>query len=57
MQRKLVLTAVCAALTVAFLAAGKLDGLSAAVGYYGGQTARNADLKPKAPPLIMVGPE
>ena len=35
----------CMGGTVAFLAAAKLDGLSAAIGYYGGQTAQNADLK------------
>ncbi|MGA8989075.1 MAG: dienelactone hydrolase family protein [Rhodoplanes sp.] len=45
----------CMGGTVAFLAAGKLDGLSAAVGYYGGQTARNADLKPKVPTQLHFG--
>ncbi|MGZ8299833.1 MAG: dienelactone hydrolase family protein, partial [Rhodoplanes sp.] len=37
----------CMGGTVAFLAAAKLSGLSAAIGYYGGQTAQNADLEPK----------
>jgi carboxymethylenebutenolidase len=45
----------CMGGTVAFLAAGKLDGLSAAVGYYGGQIAKNADLKPKVPTLLHFG--
>lgn len=45
----------CMGGTVAFLAAGKLDGLSAAVGYYGGQTARNADLVPRVPVLLHFG--
>ena len=45
----------CMGGTVAFLAAGKLDGLSAAVCYYGGQTARNADLKPKVPTQLHFG--
>jgi len=45
----------CMGGTVAFLAAAKLDRLSAAVGYYGGQTARNADLKPKVPTLLHFG--
>ena len=45
----------CMGGTVAFLAAGKLDGLSAAVGYYGGQIAKNVDLKPKVPTLLHFG--
>ncbi len=45
----------CMGGTVAFLAAGKLDGLSAAVGYYGGQTAKNADLVPRVPVLLHFG--
>jgi carboxymethylenebutenolidase len=45
----------CMGGTVAFLAAAKLDGLAAAVGYYGGQTARNADLVPKAPTQLHFG--
>ena len=45
----------CMGGTVAFLAAAKLDGLAAAVGYYGGQTARNADLTPKAPTQLHFG--
>lgn len=45
----------CMGGTVAFLAAANLDGLAAAVGYYGGQTARNVDLVPKAPTLLHFG--
>jgi carboxymethylenebutenolidase len=33
----------CMGGTIAFLAASKLSGLSAAIGYYGGQIAKNAD--------------
>jgi carboxymethylenebutenolidase len=45
----------CMGGTVAFLAAGKLNGLSAAISYYGGQIAKNADLKPKVPTLMHFG--
>lgn len=45
----------CMGGTVAFLAAAKLSGLSAAIGYYGGQTAQNADLEPKAPTQLHFG--
>lgn len=45
----------CMGGTVAFLAAGKLDGLAAAVGYYGGQTAKNADLVPRVPVMLHFG--
>ena len=37
----------CMGGTIAFLAACKLNGLSAAICYYGGQIAKNADEKPK----------
>ena len=36
-------------------AASELDGLSAAIGYYGGNIAKNADLKPKVPTLLHFG--
>ena len=39
----------CMGGTIAFLAAAKLSGLSAAIGFYGGQIAKNADEKPKSP--------
>jgi carboxymethylenebutenolidase len=45
----------CMGGTVAFLAAGKLDGLSTAIGYYGGQIAKNVDLKPKVPTQLHFG--
>jgi carboxymethylenebutenolidase len=45
----------CMGGTVAFSAAGKLEGLSAAVSYYGGQIAKNVDLKPKVPTLMHFG--
>jgi carboxymethylenebutenolidase len=45
----------CMGGTVAFLSAGKLDGLSASVGYYGGQIAKNVDLKPKVPTQLHFG--
>jgi carboxymethylenebutenolidase len=41
--------------TIAFLSAAKLNGLSAAVCYYGGQIAKNADEKPKVPNLMHFG--
>ncbi len=45
----------CMGGTIAFLAASKLGGLSAAIGYYGGQIAKNADQKPKIPTLLHFG--
>jgi carboxymethylenebutenolidase len=45
----------CMGGSVAFLAACKLDGLSAAIGYYGGVIAKNADQKPKVPTLLHFG--
>ena len=45
----------CMGGTVAFLAACRLTGLSAAVCYYGGQIAKNADEKPKVPMLMHFG--
>jgi carboxymethylenebutenolidase len=45
----------CLGGTIAFLAASKLSGLSAAVGYYGGQIAKNADEKPKIPTQLHFG--
>jgi carboxymethylenebutenolidase len=41
--------------SVAFVAARKVDGLSCAVGYYGGAIAESADLKPKVPTLLHFG--
>ncbi|MGD0334800.1 MAG: dienelactone hydrolase family protein [Xanthobacteraceae bacterium] len=45
----------CMGGTIAFMAAAKLDGLSAAIGYYGGQIAKNADAKPKVPTQLHFG--
>jgi carboxymethylenebutenolidase len=45
----------CMGGSVAFLAAGKLDGLSCAIGYYGGAIAKNVDVKPKVPTLLHFG--
>ena len=45
----------CMGGTIAFLAACKLNGLSAAVCYYGGQIAKNADEKPKVPTMMHFG--
>ena len=45
----------CMGGSVAFLAACNLDGLSCAIGYYGGAIAKNADKKPKVPTLLHFG--
>ena len=45
----------CMGGTIAFLSACKLNGLSAAVCYYGGQIAKNADEKPKVPTMMHFG--
>ena len=41
--------------TVAFLAATRFGGLAAAICYYGGQIARNADRKPRCPVQMHFG--
>jgi carboxymethylenebutenolidase len=45
----------CMGGTISFLAACKLNGLKAAVCYYGGQIAKNADEKPKIPVQMHFG--
>jgi carboxymethylenebutenolidase len=45
----------CMGGSIAFLAASKLSGLSAAIGYYGGQIAKNVDEKPKIPVQLHFG--
>ncbi len=45
----------CLGGSVAFRAAAELDGLACAIGYYGGQIAKTADLKPKVPTLLHFG--
>src|SRR5690606_14134878 len=45
----------CMGGSIAFLAATRLSGLAAAVGYYGGAIARNAAEQPKAPVQLHFG--
>jgi carboxymethylenebutenolidase len=45
----------CMGGSVAFLSACKLDGLSAAVGYYGGAVAAASDEKPRIPTMLHFG--
>ena len=45
----------CLGGSVAYAAAAKLSGLSAAVGYYGGAIVRFADDKPKVPTQLHFG--
>ena len=45
----------CMGGSIAFLAAAKLNGLSAAIGFYGGQIAKNVDEKPKVPTQLHFG--
>jgi carboxymethylenebutenolidase len=45
----------CMGGTISFLSACKLNELSAAVCYYGGQIAKNADEKPKIPVQMHFG--
>ena len=41
--------------SLAFLAAGRLSGLVAAVGYYGGWVAKYAEEKPRVPTMLHFG--
>ena len=45
----------CMGGTVAYLAATQLDGLAAAVCFYGGQIAKSADQKPRCPTQMHFG--
>jgi carboxymethylenebutenolidase len=45
----------CLGGSVAFRAATQLDGITAAVGYYGGQIASITDQKPKVPTMLHFG--
>ena len=45
----------CLGGSVAWTAAAKLSGLSAAVGYYGGQIVANKDLQPQIPVMLHFG--
>ena len=48
-------TGFCMGGSIAFLAATRLNGLSAAVGWYGGQIIKFADEKPKVPTQLHFG--
>jgi carboxymethylenebutenolidase len=45
----------CMGGSIAFLAATRLNGLSCAIAYYGGQIAKFADEKPKVPMQMHFG--
>jgi carboxymethylenebutenolidase len=45
----------CLGGSIAFLAAANLNGLTASVGYYGGQIAANIGAKPKIPTMLLFG--
>jgi len=45
----------CLGGTLAWVAAARLDGLSAAVGYYGGGVAGLVELKPRVPTMLHFG--
>ncbi|MGE3149734.1 MAG: dienelactone hydrolase family protein [Pseudorhodoplanes sp.] len=45
----------CMGGSIAFLSAARLDGVAAAVGFYGGQIAAYADEKPKCPVQLHFG--
>ncbi len=45
----------CLGGSVAWAAAGRLSGLSAAVGYYGGRVVAMKDLKPRIPTMLHFG--
>jgi carboxymethylenebutenolidase len=45
----------CMGGSIAFLSAAKLNGLSAAVGFYGGQIVKSVDEKPKIPVQLHFG--
>ena len=52
---KVAIVGFCLGGTVAWAAAGRLSGLSAAVGYYGGGIIGQKDLNPKVPTLLHFG--
>ena len=45
----------CLGGSLAFLSATRLNGVGAAVAYYGGMVARTADEKPKVPTMMHFG--
>jgi carboxymethylenebutenolidase len=52
---KVAVVGFCLGGTIAWAAAGRLPGLSAAVGYYGGGIIGLKDLKPRVPTLLHFG--
>jgi carboxymethylenebutenolidase len=52
---KVAVVGFCMGGSIAFLSTTRLNGVSAAVGYYGGQIAQFATEKPKAPILLHFG--
>jgi carboxymethylenebutenolidase len=52
---KVAVVGFCLGGTVAWMAAGRLAGLSAAIGYYGGGVIGLKDLKPRVPTLLHFG--
>jgi carboxymethylenebutenolidase len=52
---KVFIVGYCYGGSLAWLAAGKLEGLSGASSYYGSMVQANADLKPKCPTIIHLG--
>jgi carboxymethylenebutenolidase len=52
---KVAVVGFCLGGTIAWAAAGRLSGLSAAVGYYGGEIVGLKDLKPRVPTLLHFG--
>jgi carboxymethylenebutenolidase len=52
---KVAVVGFCLGGTIAWAAAGRLSGLSAAVGYYGGGIIGLKDLKPRVPTLLHFG--
>ncbi|MEM7016653.1 MAG: dienelactone hydrolase family protein, partial [Pseudomonadota bacterium] len=47
----------CLGVTLAFMAATRIDGISAAIGYYGGKIASVADEVPRCPTQLHFGAE
>ncbi|MEO8926389.1 MAG: dienelactone hydrolase family protein [Caulobacteraceae bacterium] len=52
---KVFIVGYCYGGSLAWLAAGKLDGLSGASSYYGSLVKANADLTPKCPTIVHLG--
>ena len=52
---KVAIVGYCFGGSIAFLAATRLQGIVAAVGYYGGMIAQHAEEKPKVPTILHFG--